>query len=96
MEIIPTKNNCFIEIGYESDIESAEETTDGGIILPTGKEKDYIMTVTYAGPNEIGVTDGTKVLINPNASLLQIRIGKRYFNLLPISMVLAVIKDEDK
>ena len=94
MKIIATKNNCFIEIGYDSDINEIEETTEGGIILPNSK-KDYIMTVTVAGPNEIGVKDGDKVLINPNASLLQLKIGKKYFNLLPISMVLAIIKDED-
>jgi co-chaperonin GroES (HSP10) len=53
------------------------------------------MDIAVAGPNELGIKAGDKVLVNPNMTLLEFRVGSKYYNLLPISYVLAVIKDED-
>jgi co-chaperonin GroES (HSP10) len=91
MIIEPTKNNLFIEVDQEGN---KEEETEGGILLPK-TEKTYIMDIAVAGPNELGIKAGDKVLVNPNVQLIEFRIGAKYYNLLPISYVLALIKDEN-
>ena len=91
MIIEPTKNNLFIEV---DDSGNKEVETAGGILLPK-TDKNYIMDIAVAGPNELGIKTGDKVLVNPNVTLLEFRIGAKYYNLLPISYVLAIIKDEN-
>jgi len=91
MKIEPTKNNLFVEVDQEGN---KETETEGGIVLPQ-TEKTYIMDIAAAGPNDMGIKAGDKVLVNPNLTLIEFRIGTKYYNLLPISYVLALVKDED-
>lgn len=89
MKIELMKNNLF----FEFDKEGGEEMkTEGGIVLPEQKDT-FIRTVTLAGPNEQGITEGDKVLLNPHAQLMEFRIGLKWYKLCPTSMVIAILKD---
>ena len=89
MKIKLMKNTLF----FEFDKEGGEEVvTKGGIVLPEQAE-NYIRKVSIAGENEIGVKAGDKVLLNPNASLMEFRLGLKWYKLCPVNMVIAIIED---
>ena len=83
------KNNLFFEFDKEGN---EEMTTEGGIVVPAQKD-NFIRKVTIAGENELGVKAGDKVLLNPNVSLLEFRIGLKWYKLCSVSYVIAILKD---
>jgi co-chaperonin GroES (HSP10) len=83
------KNNLFIEI--DKDINANEQKTEGGILLP-GEEKTKIVDVAIAGENELGIKAGDKVLLNPNASFLEFRIGAKWYQMVPVGYVVAILE----
>mgnify|MGYP001428681671 CR=1 FL=1 len=87
-KIIPMKNNLFIEVDKEN---MNEQATAGGILLP-GEEKTKIVDIAIAGENEIGIKAGDKVLLNPNVSFLEFRIGTKWYQMIPTNYVVAKIE----
>lgn len=83
------KNNLFVEIDKEA---GQDVKTAGGIVLP-GEEKTKIVTVAIAGDNEFGVKAGDKILLNPNVSFLEFRIGPVWYQMVPASSIIAKIED---
>ena len=87
-KIIPMKNNLFVKISKDNE---GEQKTEGGIVLP-GEEKTKIVSVDVAGPNEVGIKTGDKVLLNPSAVFLEFRIGVQWYQMIPVNYVVAVIE----
>ena len=83
------KNNLFVELDKEA---GQDVKTTGGIVLP-GEEKTKIVTVAIAGENEIGIKPGDKILLNPNVSFLEFRIGPVWYQMVPASSIIAKIED---
>jgi len=89
MKVKLMKNIMF----FEFDKEGGEETTtEGGIVIPEVKDT-FIRTVTLAGENEIGVKAGDKVLLSPHTSLIEYRIGMKWYKMCSTSMVVAILID---
>jgi len=89
MKIELMKGNLF----FEFDKEGGEETkTEAGIIVPEQKDT-FVRKVTIAGPNDQGIKEGDKVLLNPHVQLMEFRIGLKWYKLSPSSMVIAILKD---
>ena len=87
MKIEPTKNNLFIEVSDESNVEAK---TEGGIVLPK-TDKDHIFIVTYAGPNDFDIKPGDKVILNPNANYMEFRVGTKMYKFVTINHVLGLV-----
>jgi co-chaperonin GroES (HSP10) len=89
MKIELMKGSLFFEFDKEG---GNEIKTEGGIVIPEQKDT-FIRKVTLAGPNDCGIKEGDKVLLNPHVQLMEFRIGLKWYKLCPASMVIAIIRD---
>ena len=83
------KNCMFIEFDKNS---TTEAKTAGGIVLPD-EERTKIVTVSIVGENEVGIKAGDRVLLNPNVTFTEFRIGAQWYKQTGVSMVVAKIED---
>ena len=89
MQIKPLKNCLFVEIDKENN---EEVTTKDGIIIPKA-EQEYIVKVSEAGENDQGIKQGDTILLNTSPKFLEYRIGTKYYRMIPVSYVVAILKD---
>ena len=95
-----TKNTVYASGEYvhkdmtdlNEKLQEVTQNDNGLFLIKKNEENKYIKKVAIAGENEVGIKVGDTVLLNPNVNMIECKVEEKWYQLCPVSMVIAILK----